>query len=425
MAVDPDQIYKALRPVPEFDGNPNILTRFIRICDQIVTQYIRTDPGNELNNLSLINGILNKITGPAARTINSNGIPENWLGIRTALINNFSDQRDETALYNDLSLLTQGNSSPQEFYDKCQTLFSTLMTYVTLHESIATTIEAKRDLYKKLTMQAFVRGLKEPLGSRIRCMRPTSIEKALEFVQEELNIMYLQQRNGFTSERRNLIQPTPTPPVKTPHMFPVAMPKPLSFGPNPGPSWERQPPPGPNNHWKPAFKFNAPQRMPNMPSRTQQMFASHPPNYNPRSNVFRLPQRNQGPKPMSGISHYVAKQLPLTGHDWSKSGNPPPTNYFKTREMNINECYDNNGYYYPDNDYYTHDYDPNYYIDYTNYDADYNNYEIYDYYDPTINDCPPNGNKVNEISSIGAEAQPSTSHSDQDFPVSPPLKLLK
>ncbi|KAA5586680.1 hypothetical protein F3H15_37250, partial [Pseudomonas aeruginosa] len=124
MAVDPDQIYKALRPVPEFDGNPNILTRFIRICDQIVTQYIRTDPGNELNNLSLINGILNKITGPAARTINSNGIPENWLGIRTALINNFSDQRDETALYNDLSLLTQGNSSPQEFYDKCQTLFS-------------------------------------------------------------------------------------------------------------------------------------------------------------------------------------------------------------------------------------------------------------------------------------------------------------
>lgn len=93
--------------------------------------------------------------------------------------------------------------------------------------------------------------------------------------------------------------------------------------------------------------------------------------------------------------------------------------------MNINECYDNNGYYYPDNDYYTHDYDPNYYIDYTNYDADYNNYEIYEYYDPTINDCPSNGNKVNEISSIGAEAQPSTSHSDQDFPVSPPLKLLK
>ncbi|XP_028042721.1 uncharacterized protein LOC114252443, partial [Bombyx mandarina] len=113
MAVDPDQIYKALRPVPEFDGNPNILTRFIRICDQIVTQYIRTDPGNELNNLSLINGILNKITGPAARTINSNGIPENWLGIRTALINNFSDQRDETALYNDLSLLTLANNNDQ------------------------------------------------------------------------------------------------------------------------------------------------------------------------------------------------------------------------------------------------------------------------------------------------------------------------
>lgn len=193
LKMDPDTIYKALRPVPEFDGNPNVLTRFIRICDQIVIQYLKNEPGAELVNLCLLNGILNKITGNAARTINSNGIPESWQGIRNALINNFSDQRDETALYNDLSLLSQGNSTPIEFYDKCQNLFSTIMTYVTLHEAVGTTIEAKRELYRKLTMQSFVRGLKEPLGSRIRCMRPATIEKALEFVQEELNVMYLQQ----------------------------------------------------------------------------------------------------------------------------------------------------------------------------------------------------------------------------------------
>ncbi|XP_026326336.1 uncharacterized protein LOC113235027 [Hyposmocoma kahamanoa] len=103
--MDPDTIYKALRPVPEFDGNPNVLTRFIRICDQLVINYIKNEAGAELNNLCLLNGILNKITGNAARTINSNGIPESWQGVRNALINNFSDQRDETALYNDLSLL--------------------------------------------------------------------------------------------------------------------------------------------------------------------------------------------------------------------------------------------------------------------------------------------------------------------------------
>jgi hypothetical protein len=148
---DLDTIFKALRLVPEFEGNPNVLTRFIKLCDQIVIDFASPD---ELNNLALINGILNKITGPAARLINSNGIPTDWIGIRNALINNFADQRDEAALYNDLALLTQGPGSPQEFYEKCQSLFATVMTYVTLHESVVTTIEAKRDLYKKLTLQA-------------------------------------------------------------------------------------------------------------------------------------------------------------------------------------------------------------------------------------------------------------------------------
>ncbi|CAB3262530.1 unnamed protein product [Arctia plantaginis] len=193
MGHDPDTIFKALRPVPDFDGNPNVLTRFIQICDQIVTSYMSTEADNALSNLCLLNGILNKITGPAASIINSNGVPDNWLDIRNALINNFADQRDETALYNDLSLATQGQRTPQEFYDHCQTLFSTIMTYVSLHDNIPTTVEAKRNLYRKSTMQAFVRGLREPLGSRIRCMRPPTIEKALEYVQEEMNTMYLQQ----------------------------------------------------------------------------------------------------------------------------------------------------------------------------------------------------------------------------------------
>lgn len=84
-------------------------------------------------------------------------------------------------------------------YDQCQTLFSTKIAYVTLHETVPTTIEAKRELYQKVTMQPYVRGLKEPLGSRIRCMRPPTTEKALQFVQRELNIIYIQQRGNVTN----------------------------------------------------------------------------------------------------------------------------------------------------------------------------------------------------------------------------------
>ena len=379
MALNPDTIYNALRAVPNFEGNPNVLTRFIKICDQLVIQYVRNDPGYELTNLCLINGILNKITGPAASTINSNGIPENWQGIRDALINNFSDQRDETALYNDMSLLTQGSSTPQEYYDKCQTLFSTIMTYVTLHETVATTIEAKRDLYRKLTLQSYIRGLKEPLGSRIRCMRPETIEKALEFVQQEMNVMYLQQRNESIPERRNQTTQQAQANQRMPPAVLMTQ-KPFNF-PGPGPSWLK-PMPMPmqqqQQQWRPPFPPNqVPQRAPNMFSRTQQIFRAPPPNYNPQNDAFKLPNRNpqaqnNGPKPMSGVSHYVPRQL-LPVNDWRRSGNPPPSNYFKTREMNLNEMTDYyDPYFYPD--YYYEQ--PDYYYVCEPYDFP----EFYDYF---------------------------------------------
>lgn len=403
MSYDPDTIFKALRLVPDFDGNPNVLTRFISICDQLAAKYLSTAAGSEFSNCCVLNGILNKITGTAACTINSNGIPDSWLGIRAALINNFSDQRDETTLYNDLSLSTQGNKSPQEFYDHCQTLFSTLMTYVTLHEAIPTTIEAKRDLYKKVTMQAFVRGLREPLGSRIRCMRPSTIEKALEYVQEELNIIYLQQRN-----EPHKVQSTPKIPSLPPNAFIPPRPQHLQV---PASKW-----PTPiGNHYRPPpqpFRLNEAIHNHRGPTHTQRVFGAPPPNYNPRSNVFRLPPRNnqsQDPQPMSGIQRYTPKLLPhtsMSGHDWSKSGNPPPTNYFKTREMNINQCAA---------------YDDSYYNDSYDYivqepDYNYNGYD-YPYYNTTdfTPDSPYNYHHGSH-SMIGDSVTPlETSINDRDF----------
>lgn len=369
-----DKIYSALRAVPEFDGNPNVLTRFIKLCDQLVLTFVSTEPDQELNNLILLNGILNKVTGSAARTINSNGIPDNWNGIRSSLINNFSDQRDETALYNDLSCQHQDSSTPQEFYDRCQSLFSTIMTYVSLHEKISTTIDAKRSLYKNLTLKTFVRGLNEPLGSRIRCMRPDTIEKALEFVHEEFNIMYMQNRN---SQNRTKFQQnfrvTPT--------FKDFRPQPILKLPNPSPSWHQAAPS--------QLRYQQPQGLSpfRFPTRPQQIFRESPPSFNPRSEAFKLPIRYAPPTPMSDVKTYIPKVLPPTGHDWTRHGNPPPSNYLRAREMNINEtaeydyaCYDPN-YAYEPYDYPDYDYNRNYSPDYSSLQNDIQKCEQYEQYE--------------------------------------------
>lgn len=374
-----DVIFKSLRLVPDFDGNPHVLTRFINLCDQLVLTHYKTEPGNELTNLALVNGILNKVSGSAARLINSNGIPENWLGIRNALVNNFADHRDETALYSDLSLETQGSSTPQEFYERCQNLFSTIMTYVSLHETLNTTVAAKRDLYQKLTLQAYLRGLKDPLGSRVRCMRPGSMEKALEFVQEEINTLYMQERSSGSSSKKDWQQPNSNASkfnLPLPNYVP-RLTNGFELGPMKQPIFNMSGPPRPNpmqtpsyQGWKPNPTFQP--QPPRGPTRTQQMFRAPPQNYNPQNNAFRTPYRppqqpnNFGyaprPTPMSGVSNYVEKRLPMTGmtgHDWRKHGNPPPTNYFKTREVNFNEFDGYENYYYDEYDNY-----PEYYQDY-------------------------------------------------------------
>lgn len=347
MAESVDLIYKALRLVPEFDGNSNVLTRFIKLCDQLVHQYMSDEPGHQLTNLALLNGILNKVVGSAARLINTNGIPDSWEGIRSSLINNFADQRDETSLYNDLALLTQGTATPQEFYEQCQNLFSTIMTYISLHETVATTIESKRTLYKKLTLQSFLRGLRDPLGSRIRCMRPDTIEKALEYVHDEMNTLYLQQRNERAPEKKLQYQHQVSPrfsygfkpPMQTAppsaHQFTLPPPRPFNI---PGPSRLFVP------HTQQPFLRNQPPQY-RGPSRTQQMFSAPPPNSGPQNQVFRMPgPRPSGSnlsQPMSGVSHYVAKPFaPRPTHDWSRSGNPPASNYFKTKEVNYNDFAD-------------------------------------------------------------------------------------
>lgn len=397
-----DTIYKSLRLLPEFDGNPHVLTRFINLCDQLVLGYFKTEPGHELSNLALINGILNKISGSAACLINSNGIPENWQGIRNALVNNFADHRDETALYNDLSLQTQGSSTPQEFYERCQNLFSTIMTYVSLHESVVTTIEAKRELYKKLTLQAYLRGLKDPLGYRIRCMRPESMEKALEFVQDELNTLYLQQRAEGNSNRKDWQQQTlfsSNHNSKLPHNN--LLPKLPSFKEQyfnmPGPSRPFPVQGQSNQGWRPNFP---PQIQHRGFNRTQQMMRAPPPNYNPQNNGFKLlnkPQQpspqfkpaynNNTPRPMSGVSHFVPKPLPPSGHDWRKFGNPPSNNYFKTRDVNFGDFSDPHDY----NDFYNYDYNNYSDYDYCNYDQHAEYYTDYDQYyseEPTVTAAP-------------------------------------
>lgn len=184
----------ALKVVPDYDGNVNSLFRFLKTANSIIQQYYDFNNAENFQNVIVINGILGKLHGKALEVIDVNSA-NTWERIREVLIENFCDQRDENALNRDLVNLHQMNESPQQFYDRCFNLLTTLINYINIHNDDETVIQCKRDFFTTQTLKTFLAGLREPLGSTIRSMRPQSLPEALQYIKEEANIMYLQKRN--------------------------------------------------------------------------------------------------------------------------------------------------------------------------------------------------------------------------------------
>lgn len=193
MEVDAVNLFKiALTIVPNYDGNPNQLYRFISTSESILTQfYIANEPNNFQNQIVLQN-ILGKLKGRAEEAVNIHG-SQTWASVKSVLLQHFSDQRDENALNRDLVSLKQENETPQQFYIRCMQLLNTIINYVSLHETDENLKTGKRTFFTAQTLKTFLAGLKEPLGSTIRAMRPADMPTALMFVKEEQNIQYLQK----------------------------------------------------------------------------------------------------------------------------------------------------------------------------------------------------------------------------------------
>ncbi|KAJ8933459.1 hypothetical protein NQ314_014016 [Rhamnusium bicolor] len=178
--------------VPQFDGNPNELNRFLSTCDSIITAFYDATNPNNFHNVYLLNSLIGKLTGSAKVVVNIQSVTT-WNELKDTLYRNFADQRDEACLNRDLVLLKQfPNEKPQQFFDRCLQILNLICSYVDIHEEQVEAKILKRDLYNKLTLKTFLSGLTEPMGKTIRCMRPTDMNQALQFIIQEDNIQYHQ-----------------------------------------------------------------------------------------------------------------------------------------------------------------------------------------------------------------------------------------
>lgn len=287
-----NSIKTALLIIPKYDGNPNQLNRFIESCECILTQYYNPVDATCFNNIILLHSILNRLEGKAEEIVNINGV-SSWLEMKQVLLKNFGDQRDENCLTRDLVNMKQEQESPQDFYNRCMHTLNTIINYVSLHETDKQIITCKRSFFQSQTLKTFLAGLKEPLGTTIRAMRPEDMPTALNYIKEEENIKYAQKNNSNNSFKNNNSKFLPFANINKP----LQSAKPFN-----------------TQSFRPFTQFN---RSNNQTNFVKRNFNSS--NFN--NNSFTRPQypspqqgsRNQNignippkPEPMSGISHQSA-----------------------------------------------------------------------------------------------------------------------
>ena len=181
-----------LNCVPHFDGNPNELYRYLNICESFIKKFYNKDDPSDFGNIYLINCLIAKLSGNAKIVVSIQKC-STWECLKDTLTRNFADQRDETCLNRDLVMLRQQpNEKAYQFYDKVLHLLNLLCSYIDLHETSSTAKLLKRNLYNDLALKTFLAGLREPMGTTIRCMRPQDLNEALQLVIQEDNIHYFQ-----------------------------------------------------------------------------------------------------------------------------------------------------------------------------------------------------------------------------------------
>lgn len=338
-----------LNCVPQFDGNPNELNRYLSTCESLISSFYNAAEPDCFQNVYLINSLIGKLKGNAQLVVNIQNVTT-WDELKNTLRRNFADQRDESCLNRDLVMLKQHpNEKPQQFYDRCLEILNLICNYVDMHEQTADARQLKRNLYNNLTLKTFLSGLREPLGTTIRCMRPTDLNQALQFVTQEDNVHYfqnypnrnipkpmhtnkpqMQQKHFNNLGQRNFMPPFNTHTQNNHfraqnwfpnHNFPNQFNQ-MQFRPN------FQPQKFPTN----SQVFKRPQGPPNQNvfSPNQNVFPSNQNVFQPNRNVFQPNQFKTFPKPTP---------MSVSTRQTFNSNKPGPSNAGPQKNFVIEEVY--------------------------------------------------------------------------------------
>jgi hypothetical protein len=170
--------------VPTFNGDSQLLARFIEVCEKLVARFYNAVDTSDFQNEYLMSSILAKITGPAAEVVGNSRIGT-WQDLKEILLNGYADRRDCYTLGIELAETRQGyQESPFEFFERIQKILNLQIAYLNNHIN-QTEARILVQYSKKFALRVLLRNLREPVGSLMRTKNPVDLSSALNMLTND------------------------------------------------------------------------------------------------------------------------------------------------------------------------------------------------------------------------------------------------
>lgn len=195
--------------VPEFNGEAQLLSRFLETCEKLVNRFYNTANPEDFQNEYLMSSIRSKIKGDAALNI-SNCIINNWQDLKSSLLHAYGDKRDVCTLCIEMTNLKQTNESPFDFYSKIQKLLNLEQSYVKTHCSPNEAVVLS-NFFNNYALRILLRGLKDPIGSLMRTKNPQNLSQALNMLTNDFQLETSQKTPTFQPLTRQPLQKNQNP----------------------------------------------------------------------------------------------------------------------------------------------------------------------------------------------------------------------
>lgn len=183
-------ITRMIKDVPCYDGNPSGLHNFI---SQMADFIEMAKPENTVYPETIVRAIRNRVIGKASDALDLYGTPNTWEGIQRDLTSHFADKRDESSLIQELHNISQGNDKVEDYFAKLSSILGALKNWAKINELGSFVL--KSQWYDRMALSIFTNKLREPLGSHVRSMQPTTLIDARTICIREQSLSTLRYSN--------------------------------------------------------------------------------------------------------------------------------------------------------------------------------------------------------------------------------------